>query len=356
MNSTQRVKSSYVFLALSALSVVLMLFAFSPAAQADQENCMLCHQYPLLGTVDDNGSLHSYYVSDKQFASSVHAEVMCSECHKGITKIPHEKNVKIDCTAACHITEPTTGRPFSHKITDDVIRSSIHGADNTHVRKKVVEDFPECTSCHANEKQVLRLESRRGMEELVMAEGKARCEECHLNRYDYVDRKMIHVLRRTEKPKTQQEIVNMCSGCHNDKEFNARHDLVNGVYSYRENYHGKTMVLGLPEAPSCIDCHIMEGDSPHNILSVSDNKSATNPENRGMMCKRADCHPTAAVGMGKSYIHWEIDSSKYPVQYWLMFGFTILTIASFLGLMVIMIMEMFRMMFPKFSFFKRREK
>jgi hypothetical protein len=279
---------------------------------------------------------------------------MCSECHRGITKVPHEKDVKIDCTAACHVLEPTTGRPFSHKITDDIIKESIHGSENKHVREKVVEDFPECTSCHANEKQELVLTSRIGMEKLVMAEGKARCEDCHLNRYDYVDRKMIHVLRRTENPKSQQEIVDMCSECHNDPELNKRHGLVNAIWSYRENYHGKTMVLGLPEAPSCIDCHVVEGQSPHKILSVADNASATNKENRGVMCARADCHPTASLGMGNSYIHWEIDKSRYPVQYWLLFAFTILTVASFLGLMVIMVMEMFRMIFPKFTIIKQR--
>lgn len=360
MNSTQRIKSYYFFFAVSALAAVLMMLAYSPAhAAADQENCMLCHQYPLLGVVDDNGSLHSYYVSDKQFASSVHADIMCSECHRGITKIPHEKNTVIDCTVACHILEPTTGRPFTHKTTDDILKTTIHNVENSHVRQKVAADFPQCVDCHKNEKMSVNIDSRKGMDALLMAQGKARCEECHQNRYDYVDRKMIHVLRRTEKPKSQQEIVDMCSKCHNDSELNKRHGLVNAVYSYRENYHGKTMVLGLEEAPSCIDCHVLEGQSPHNMLSVSDNKSATHPENRGTMCQRADCHPTASKGMGRSYIHWEIDKSRYPGQYWVLFGFTILTVASFLGLMLIMIMEMFRMIFPKvtiFTIFKRRSK
>ncbi len=354
MNTAPIVKKRIVCL---FILIPLFIFVYSPSqAATDQENCMLCHQYPLLGTVDDNGTLRSFYVSEEHYASSVHVAIRCSECHRGITKIPHEKNTVIDCSAECHILEPTTGRPFTHKGTADVLRASIHGVDNSFVRKAVKEDFPECVSCHVNEKLSLRLESRKGLEALVMRQGQGRCQECHLNRYDYIDKGIVHVLRRTEDIKNQREVESMCFKCHNDPQINKRHEMINAVYSYRENYHGKTMLLGLESAPSCLDCHIKEGDSPHRMLSVKDPGSSTFPDYRGKMCSRADCHPTASLGMGRADIHYVLDMHKFRVQFWLMAFFTLLTIGSFVSLMIILIMELFRMIFPRFILFKRRQK
>jgi len=282
--------------------------------------------------------------------------VRCSECHRGITKIPHEKNTVVDCSAECHVIEPTTGRPFTHKGTADILNSSIHGVNNTFVRNAVKDDFPECVSCHVNEKLSLQLESRKGLEMLVVQQGRARCQECHLNRYDYIDKGIIHVLRRTETIKKQLEVKMMCSKCHNDSQLNERHKMINAIYSYRENYHGKTMLLGLDSAPSCLDCHIKVGDSPHKILSVNDSSSSTFSDFRGKMCSRADCHPTASLGMGRTSIHYVLDMYKFPVQFWLMAFFTFLTVLSFVPLMVILVMELLRMIFPKFVLFKRRQK
>ena len=342
------------------LLIFIPLFIFALCAPldaaTDQENCQLCHQYPLLGTIDDNGSLRSFYVSNEHYASSVHMAIRCSECHRGITKIPHEKNTVIDCSAECHIIEPTTGRPFTHKGTEDVLNSSIHNLNNEFVRNVIKEDFPECVSCHVNEKLSLRLESKKGMEALVMQQAKGRCQECHLNRYDYIDKGVVHILRRTEAVKSQSELEGMCSKCHNDAQLNERHKMINAVYSYRENYHGKTMLLGLETAPSCLSCHIKQGDSPHKILSVKDSGSSTFPDFRGKMCSRTDCHPTASLGMGRSSIHYVLDMHKFPVQFWLMAFFTFLTVLSFVPLMVILIMELLRIIFPKFVLFKRRQK
>jgi hypothetical protein len=349
MNSAQRIKSYCFFFAVPVLVAMLMVFAYSPAtaSAADQENCMFCHQYPLLGVVDDSGALQSFFVSENQWAMSVHAGLLCTDCHREVTKIPHNtKDKRVDCTAACHnIIEPATGRPFSHQSSADALAKSIHSVDNAHVRNRVAADFPTCTSCHRNDPNSVSVVPRTwpGMSDVVLNLGRARCEECHQNRYDFVDRTLVHAIRRTERPRTPQQIVDMCSPCHNNAELNARHGLVNAIWSYRENYHGKTMILGLEAAPSCMDCHLLEGNSSHGILSVKDPNSATHPNNRGTMCSRADCHPGTNM---RSYIHWEIDFKRYPVQYVLLVAFTILTVASFLGLMVIMVMEMFRMIFP----------
>ena len=335
---------------------LVILFAASEKlfAASDQENCMLCHQYPLLGTVDDNGTFRSFYVSKEHYARSAHTDIRCSECHRGITKIPHEKGTVVDCASECHVLEPTTGRPFSHKGAQDAVNASMHGVSNKYIRSVVKEDAPECASCHIYEETSIRFTANAAIDPLVVEQGKGRCQECHLDRYGKIDKDIMHILRRTEKVNKGPGIVSMCTQCHNDEEFNKRHNVINAIYSYRENYHGKTMLLGLKTAPTCLDCHIKQGESPHKILSVKDPDSSTFPDFRGKMCSRSDCHPTASLGMGKASIHYIIDMHKFPVQFWLLFFFTLLTIGSFVSLMAIMIMELFRMIFPNFTIFKRR--
>lgn len=323
---------------------------------ADQENCMFCHQYPLLGTVDDNATFKSFYVNEDHYSGSVHQKLSCSECHKGITKIPHEKNLTISCTNECHITEPSLGRKYSHNLIAEELKGSIHNIDNRYVKDKSnPKDFPECVSCHKNTENKLVIASRRNAEYVVIQEAEGKCFDCHTTLNDFAKKNLVHVLRRSEGSYTQQDILAMCVSCHNDKALNERHKMVNAVYSYLENYHGKTMELGLENAPSCIDCHIKLGESPHAIKSSSDPDSSTYLSNRGKTCVRADCHPNASLGMGKSDIHIvATDMSKFPIQFWLLAFFTFLTVGSFVPLMLILILELVRMIFPKFTIMKNK--
>ncbi len=288
---------------------------------------------------------------------SVHADLQCSECHTGISKVPHERNLEVNCTNQCHMDEPAVGRKYSHKNIEETIKDSAHSPLYKYVRAKGdASDFPTCVSCHKNEENKVVITSRRNLEHVVMEEARGKCFDCHTDLNSFVSKNLVHVLRMTEGTYSQKEIMDMCVSCHNDKALNERHKMVNAIYSYLENYHGKTMVLGLPDAPSCIDCHVKLGESAHSIKSSADPDSATNAANRGLTCVRADCHPNASTGLGKSYIHVvPTDRERFPIQFFLLAFFTVLTVVSFVSLMLVLILELIRMIFPNFTIFRKPE-
>ena len=67
------------------VSLVLFFFALaSSVLAADIGNCLLCHKYPGISRVDENGNLRLFYVNEDIFNNSVHAKVNCEGCHKDI--------------------------------------------------------------------------------------------------------------------------------------------------------------------------------------------------------------------------------------------------------------------------------
>ena len=69
---------------------------------ADIGNCLLCHKYPGLSRIGENGKFRLFYVNENVFMQSVHAKVKCEGCHTDIQKIPHEPAKKVDCLRECH--------------------------------------------------------------------------------------------------------------------------------------------------------------------------------------------------------------------------------------------------------------
>jgi len=48
---------------------------------ADIGNCLLCHKYPGLSRIDEEGEFRLLYINEHTFANSVHAKVKCEGCH-----------------------------------------------------------------------------------------------------------------------------------------------------------------------------------------------------------------------------------------------------------------------------------
>ena len=57
--------------------ILLLLFFIGPlnSYAADIGNCLLCHKYPGLSRIDEDGNLRLLFVNEKVFYNSVHARV-----------------------------------------------------------------------------------------------------------------------------------------------------------------------------------------------------------------------------------------------------------------------------------------
>lgn len=329
------------------------LTAHSASIVPDNENCMMCHKYPGLSRVSDEGYLRQFYVDADNFAHSVHTNVKCSGCHTDIKEIPHKETKRVDCSTACHITIGDSAKPFSHAKVADELKGSIHNVEHPDVNARIAADFPGCTDCHSNPTfrflpdDVSQVSSARTQDRIFQ-----KCSVCHEEpSYKYY---FNHVTHRIKNLTSEEDVVKTCSKCHSKADMVATHKLKNAAGTYLDTFHGKAVNFGLPGAPSCIDCHVKSGESVHKILSYKNPESSTYEENRYQSCAGAGCHPDANKEFGMIKMHVVIDKDIYPIEYWVAVAFTILTLGVFFLLQGLMILELIRTMFPSLSLRRKR--
>ncbi len=335
----------------------LFLFFLLPngADSADIGNCLLCHKYPGLSRIDQEGNLRLLFINEATFANSVHARVKCESCHTDIKKIPHDPAKKVDCLTQCHIQEPSSEQKFSHKEVATFLAESVHGEfDKEGKQKKYPEDLPTCKNCHDNPlyrplsfyKRV-----RPGISDIALG----RCRVCH-KRDEFVFRFYNHITTRLHKIRSPKNIAEMCGRCHDNPQLAARHNLsTRAAFSYGETYHGKAASFLDERIPDCLDCHVNRGQSVHQMLKHTDPASATYEANKGAICAHMDCHPTASPNLAKYKVHAEFDLEQSPAHYYFRVFFITLTGGTLLPLMGIMFLDLVRRMFPN-ARLKRRKK
>lgn len=335
------------------LPILLLLFllfysslSFAEEAVLDDENCSMCHKYPGLSRVNDEGYLRLFYINSHKFAQSLHTRVKCTGCHTDIKKIPHEDAKKVDCSAECHIEHPETGEKFSHKSVFKILEKSIHNPENPNVNKAIEEDFPKCTDCHSNPlypsiaEDLQKLHGSRDADEILQ-----KCDACHEKRsfYSYF---FNHVAYRARHLFPAEKIVDTCIQCHSKPEMLEKHNLKNAASTYLDTFHGKAVKFNLDNAPTCVDCHVKDNASAHLILSHENTKSSVHEGNRYKACRDDRCHPSATKNMGDVKMHVVINKEMYPAEYYTALGFTALTLGAFVPLMLLLLLELIREMFP----------
>ena len=284
----------------STIMLLLTCIFFSNATLAnfeDDEACLMCHKYPNMARITDDGARRSYYVMPEIFANTVHRNVPCRDCHTYIKELPHKPvETGVTCNTECHsIKNPATGKPFSHKIIYDAYSQSVHGRKK--IESSIEKDKPYCITCHTNPLY-------NPKEEAPPKHVIDRCVLCHEDK-TFAEQWYKHTSRRIKEVKRSSiEIVALCSSCHGDKKLIDRHvknaktearslgkKFPVAVESYEHSFHGKLTQYGFTKTANCLDCHAEKDNyykSVHEILPSRDEKSPVNKANRVETCKR--CH------------------------------------------------------------------
>lgn len=270
----------------------------------DEENCLLCHKYSGLGRIDESGKKHLYYINGDLYNRSVHGKIRCGECHVGIDKFPHGSVKEVDCATLCHLTEPSTLKPFSHAPMIEKFELSVHGKTERGELKKHAEDFPSCTYCHQNTIYHGSVDLyHRGGE--IIQEVMDRCLGCHSNNV-WTDTFFHHFIERLYQRRSSQRMVELCSSCHEDEERMARHGLKT-VGTFRDTFHWQALKFGDPNAPNCINCHAPVGYLSHEIMRKDDERSAIHKKNLVRTCSNLggsqSCHPNATPRFAQGEVH-----------------------------------------------------
>jgi hypothetical protein len=274
-----------------------------PQITSDEENCLICHRYPMLGRYDEDGNKRIYYVNGTMFTGSVHGKMRCKDCHVDLDKIPHEEVKPVDCTTKCHVKEPTSQTDFSHKNMVEIFEKSVHGKGEEG-EKKFAEDLPTCKYCHDN-RSFNPYEGRWGKSEALALETLSRCRGCHKDK-EWTNRLYAHFTHRMRQRRTQDEIVRLCTSCHENKKKMERHGL-EPVTTYKDTFHWSLVKYDVPNAPDCISCHVPVGYTTHEIRPQKDPQSPINAENRVKTCSNQggiqNCHPGATESFARGRVH-----------------------------------------------------
>lgn len=283
-----------------ALVLILALWPGIGAAFEDDESCLMCHKYPKMGRMTEEGVQKSYYVMPNTFSRTVHRNVPCRDCHSYIKELPHRPvETGVQCDSECHsVQNPSTGRPFSHKPIYNVYKESVHA------RKKVEDDLdadkPYCITCHTN--PLYNPDEKEAPKHIV-----DRCVACHEDEafarkwYNHTSRRIREVKR------SPREVVALCSTCHGDQELIDRHlkaaekegrelgeKFEIAAESYKDSFHGKVTKYGGMKSANCLDCHASQEDyyvSVHALRPSRDPESPVHEDNRVNTCRQ--CHETA---------------------------------------------------------------
>jgi hypothetical protein len=257
-----------------------------------------------MGRFDESGAKRIFYVNDQLFARSVHGKLKCTNCHVGLDKIPHTDVKKVDCTTQCHLTEPSTDKEFSHGNMVNKYMASVHGTNNDDNPKPYPEDLPTCKYCHQNKIQT-PMAGLWGKSEALANETLSRCVGCH-TKQNWAQNFYLHFTHRMRRVRSQQEIVALCTSCHEDSEKMARHGL-ESIATFKDTFHWNLVKYRVKDAPDCISCHVPVGYTTHDIRPKTDPASSINTFNRISTCSNQggiqSCHPGATAGFATGRVH-----------------------------------------------------
>jgi hypothetical protein len=328
----------YLLIILSFVILGIASSGGSAAEAADKENCLMCHKYPSLARIDEDGLVKNYHVSEHIFLNSLHGTVPCRDCHTAIKKFPHDPvKEKVNCANFCHVKPPFAEDNFSHKKIIEVFNASIHAAkpDASPLKNK---SNPVCKYCHLNPVY-------KRVDEKTISYGKTldRCLNCHKRRgVSEAYRHMMHRLRH-KTSRSSQDIVELCAGCHDNLPLMTALGLkgraLNAVQTYRESIHGKMTTLGSAKAADCISCH---ASSLIHDINKSDNPESTIYEkNLQATCK--NCHKKINKYFVQIAVHPSIEASHNPMLFILSnLVLRLMLYGTVFGLMGLLFLETFR--------------
>ncbi|MCW9023971.1 MAG: hypothetical protein OQK73_04750 [Gammaproteobacteria bacterium] len=332
------------------------MFSYSNAGFAgDELNCVLCHKHRGLSRIDEDGKFRLFYINQELFDSGPHRRNKCKDCHTDIDKIPHEPARKVDCMQECHMVEPSGNIKFSHKTVEETLHKSAHSPlDEDGKPKPHQEDYPGCKDCH--DQPFYRPFSfyKGELKAGVSKRGISRCKGCHTNG-DFAEDFYEHITTRLRKSRYPMETIKSCAKCHQDPEFQERHDLDDVVTTYMQTFHGKMIALGSEKTADCLDCHVVEGENTHLIEGKEVITSAVYKNNVQATCRTSECHEKAAAQLASYQTHVTYDREKYPLQFYMLVGFKALMACVLYFFLALIFLELLRRLFPCFSFIKDKK-
>lgn len=314
--------------------------------------CMSCHQKKVILRFK-NGETATISVKMEELQSSVHRNLICSDCHFGFSSTSHPDRyfrsrrdytiANADICRRCH---------FDKYIK---VSESIHYSLLSTGRLEA----PVCIDCHG-------FHSIQSMvkEKLLVAK---KCQRCHGKIYETYVKSVhgnalinernqdvpvctdCHTSHDIKDPLTfdyRERIPDICSKCHSNASIMNKYGLSTDVVStYLSDFHGLTIYLYRKEkrlhvksfrpVAVCTDCH-----GTHDISSMGIQKSEIK---KNILNKCRTCHPDASENFPDSWIsHYGLSPDKTPLLYVLQKIYQLLIPLTIAGLAIQVVLHIWR--------------
>jgi formate dehydrogenase gamma subunit len=205
-----------------AMAMLLTLAAFSTFAGVKNNDCLDCHGDQTLFKTNSAGRAISLFVDEAKFKRSAHGTNSCISCHADVTaKHPDDNKILLPVTCAT-----------CHERQTESFNASVHG---------------------------LALQAGH--------DDAATCEDCHDSHDIISDNSPTSPIYFTRQAET-------CGACHK-----------NEARDWAASIHGKAVMAGSHDAPTCTGCH-----DEHKIRSLNNVPAATIS---GEVCSR--CHASERI-------------------------------------------------------------
>jgi cytochrome b subunit of formate dehydrogenase len=332
----------------------LLFLGVAQAPAADPDNCLYCHQFRGLSRFDNAANrAHIYYVDPtySHDALGPHARVACTGCHvaEEVRVIPHLDTTPVDCTRTCHLDAPQgQTQTFSHQPAAERLAGSVHKPET--LAKLTFADGPllepgqsDCLYCHDEPLFRTLSELADAQQHGALGRELGRCDGCHTQQVpldsDYFTKHVTSRLQGQREPLAQAQV---CAACHASEEVRGEFELSNAVASFVRSFHGKAILLGDQRSADCVACHVAADSDPHLILAHSNAASSVHPDNVANTCRSVQCHPGADPALSSAGVHLDLPAAQGTIEFWIAFGFIVLTVLTFGPSLLICLLEQFQ--------------
>lgn len=292
-------------------------------ARIENAACLECHSEPEMEIDLDSEEVLNMHVDKEALASSVHAELACSDCHselKGKTEkhkanpFPTRREFSVNYSEQCkqcHFSNYTKTLDSVHHALiakgklDAAVCTDCHGSHEmgpaAEPRSKISKT---CANCH-EKISVAYAQSVHG-KALIDDENPdvPACTDCHRS----------HDIADPREGAWKVRTPGMCGNCHTNQKMMDKYGLSTRVVAtYLADFHGTTTLFqqsesGVkPTVALCTDCH-----GVHDITKTDAPGSKVLKANLVKTCQK--CHPDANESFPDAWLsHYEPTWEKTPL-------------------------------------------
>ncbi|MBX3008837.1 MAG: cytochrome c3 family protein [Melioribacteraceae bacterium] len=243
-------------------------------------NCVTCHG--------------NHEIQKPPTQNSLKIKEYCSKCHTsiGLAKNYHSVSADQKSCYSCH-NNINVKIALPSSVHKNLVCSDCHTGSRfqqKHKKENVKTKIADCSTCHTDIAKIHR-ESIHGIALLEGIDDAANCWDCHGSHE-------VKFVKNESSRVHPKNLATTCGTCHNDSKMVEKYGLSSknpgGLYAH--SIHGVLVKEGRTDAPNCSTCH-----GTHDIKNKVQPNSKISTFNIPTMC--GECHKEISEEFEQS-IHW----------------------------------------------------